>query len=175
MPEIEGGAAPAAEVGESLWRFSLALYARPEVATALIGLQERGGRDVMLILFLAWCGAVRGRVLSAADLATAREASAALRDGVVAPLRRERRRLKDSPDAEARVLRWRIAALELAAERRVADRLAAAGARLGRSPGRDEDAVAANLSRYLGREWMASREGAILRGALTALGRLPPS
>src|SRR5216683_2473203 len=36
--------------GEAFWRFSLALYARPGVADALITIQDRAARDVNLIL-----------------------------------------------------------------------------------------------------------------------------
>ncbi|HKS89918.1 MAG TPA: TIGR02444 family protein, partial [Stellaceae bacterium] len=60
-----------ADAGEAFWRFSLALYARPGVAEALIALQDRAGRDVNLMLFALWFGAVRGRRLDAARLAAA--------------------------------------------------------------------------------------------------------
>ena len=46
--------------GEALWRFSLAFYARPSVAEALIALQDRGGCDVNLILFALWRGLAHG-------------------------------------------------------------------------------------------------------------------
>src|SRR5947208_14107979 len=46
--------------GEAFWRFSLALYARPGVADALIATQDRTARDVNLILFALWLGASRG-------------------------------------------------------------------------------------------------------------------
>ena len=45
------------------WRFSLALYARPGVAEALIALQDRAGLDVNLILFGLWVGTRHGRDL----------------------------------------------------------------------------------------------------------------
>ena len=45
---------------EALWRFSLAFYARPGVSEALIGLQDRAGLDVNLVLFALWLG-VSGR------------------------------------------------------------------------------------------------------------------
>ena len=45
---------------EALWRFSLAFYARPGVAEALIALQDRAGLDVNLMLFALWLG-VSGR------------------------------------------------------------------------------------------------------------------
>jgi len=40
----------AKDAGEAFWRFSLALYARPGVAEALVELQDRAGRDVNLQL-----------------------------------------------------------------------------------------------------------------------------
>jgi uncharacterized protein (TIGR02444 family) len=45
------GKGEAATVGAAFWRFSLALYARPGVAAALLGLQDRAGRDVNLVLY----------------------------------------------------------------------------------------------------------------------------
>src|SRR4029077_986465 len=41
---------------DDLWRFSLAFYALPGVARALIALQDRDGLDVNLMLFAMWLG-----------------------------------------------------------------------------------------------------------------------
>src|SRR5947209_1662319 len=67
-----GRGVSAGEAGEGFWRFSLALYARPGIAEALIALQERAGYDVNLVLFALWAGAVLGVRLDAAGLAAVR-------------------------------------------------------------------------------------------------------
>src|SRR5437763_7813865 len=119
-------ASPKAGVaGEALWRFSLALYARPGVAAALLALQDRAGHDVNLMLYALWLGVCQRRRLEAAELAAAAAATQALNSEAVAPLRQLRRRLKEAPDAELAALRRRALRLELAAERLVQYRLAA--------------------------------------------------
>src|SRR5215212_8897734 len=95
-------------VGEAFWRFSLALYARPGVAKALIALQDRSGRDVNRMLFALWAGAVRGLALDAQALAAAEAAIAGLRRETVEPLRALRRRLKTDPDLDLGDLRRKI-------------------------------------------------------------------
>src|SRR5690242_16853859 len=111
--------------GEAFWRFSLAFYARPGVAAALIALQDRAGGNINLMLFALWLGAVRGVRLGAAALAAAEAAIAPLDTGLVAPLRRLRRCFKDAEGRDVEALRRRLAGLELAAERRVQRQLAA--------------------------------------------------
>ena len=76
QPERGG---PTNDAGEAFWRFSLALYARPGVAEALIALQDRAGRDVNLMLFALWAGAVRRVALDAGALAAAEAAIGGLR------------------------------------------------------------------------------------------------
>ena len=137
--------------GDAFWRFSLALYARPGVADALIALQDRAGRDVNLILYALWLG-VRGIRLDAAALAAAAAAIAPINTAAVAPLRRLRRRLKGTDDPHLAALRRRILGLELAAERSVQCRLAA---ELSSSVGSAQEVdglgiAAANLALYLG-------------------------
>jgi uncharacterized protein (TIGR02444 family) len=157
-------------MGEAFWRFSLVLYSRPGVAQALLRLQDRDGCDVNLMLFALWCGAVLRRRLDAADLATAEAAAAPLRDDVVTPVRTLRRRLKSAAEPDAQELRRQVAALELAAERRVQYRLATLIATKGGEP--DPVAAAeANLGLYLGPLRAASTEAATLRAALTAMVR----
>src|SRR5579862_3111801 len=113
-----------AAAGDAFWRFSLALYARPGVAAALIALQDRAGRDVNLILFGLWLGATKGERL---DAAAARQAAAAIAPltAVVAPLRALRRRLKGDADPDVAAMRRRIVSLEIVAERQVQCRLGA--------------------------------------------------
>src|ERR1700730_8759203 len=113
--------------GEALWRFSLALYARPGVAEALIALQDRAGCDVNLVLFALWLGAAHGHRLDRAEFADAETAIALIDLKIVGPLRQLRRHLKTEPAADLQDLRRRLLALELAAERRVQYRLANTG------------------------------------------------
>lgn len=157
--------------GEAFWRFSLALYARPGVADALIALQDRAGRDVNVVLFGLWIGARHGRELAAAELAAAEAAIIEL-GGVVARLRALRRQLGDAVGADLQALRRRLLPLELAAERRVQSRLAASVAdHPSAGPERDRrTAAAANLALYLGAE-AGSSEADILRRAVVALMR----
>ena len=54
---------------ESFWDFSLALYGRPGVAPALIGLQDRLGLDVNMLLYCCWAGIERS-ALSRDELTT---------------------------------------------------------------------------------------------------------
>src|SRR3954468_3137554 len=103
-----GCSVTAGEAGEGFWRFSLALYARPGVAEALIALQDRAGCDVNLILFALWRGAAHGHRLSHAELVKAEAAIAPLRRDVIEPLRRLRRSLKAERDPDIQALRRRV-------------------------------------------------------------------
>jgi uncharacterized protein (TIGR02444 family) len=151
-------------MAEDFWRFSLAFYSRAGVAPALLGLQDRAGVNVNLVLFALWAGACRGVRLAAADLARGEAAIAALDREVVRPLRALRRRLREAADPDMQALRRRIAALELAAERHVQARLAAG------LPERAEDGnrlttAGANLALVLG---AGMEEATGLLGALAA-------
>jgi uncharacterized protein (TIGR02444 family) len=154
-------------LGEEFWRFSLALYARPGVADALIRVQDRAGCDVNLILFGLWLGASQGRVLATAELAGAAAAIAPLTGTVVAQLRLLRRQLKGAADPDLEALRRRIAGLEIVAERRVQYRLAGlfSGAQCD---GDRLPAAQANLALTLGGE-AGSSEAGVLRRALASL------
>ncbi len=158
-------------VGEALWRFALAFYARPGVAGALMALQERAGRDVNLILFALWLGA-RGLRLDAAALEAAAAAIAPINTEAVGPLRRLRQQLKGTDDPDLASLRRRVLWLELAAERRVQYRLATEPAAPAGSEGAADrpDAAAANLAVYLGSEHR-SPEAGVLLDALARLTR----
>jgi uncharacterized protein (TIGR02444 family) len=158
--------------GEAFWRFSLALYAQPGVAAAMIALQDRARRNVSLMLFVLWTGATRGETIAASDLQAAQAAIAALDDAVVAPLRTLRRGLKPAAAGDIEAMRRQIGGLEIAAERHVHDRLAATLRRVPRGPG-DADrfaAAKANLARYLG-EVAGSAETEMLLRGLAALMR----
>src|SRR5271155_4753488 len=106
-----------AAAGEAFWRFSLALYARPGVADALIRVQDRAARDVNFILFGLWLGVGQRPPLPLAELFDAEAAIAPIAGAAVAPLRRLRRQLKAAADPGLQALRRRSAGLEIAAER----------------------------------------------------------
>src|SRR5438067_7576165 len=161
MRDPDGGDMAA---GEAFWRFSLAFYARPGVAEALIALQDRAGMDVNLMLFALWRGAVHGHLLTTAELEAAEAAIAPLRRAVVEPVRALRRRLKGASEPDMQALRRRIAVLELAAERTVQARLAATVG-VPDEAGDRRAAAEGNLARYLGGE-AGSAEAAALRRAL---------
>jgi uncharacterized protein (TIGR02444 family) len=158
-----------AATAEGFWRFSLTAYARPGVAQALIGLQDRLGHNVNLMLFGLWLGLCEGRRLDAAALKRAQAALAPIHNEVVSPLRRLRRQLKDDPDPDIQSLRRRVLALELAAERGVQARLAASLGRRRRAASDDRSAIAeANLRRILAADF-AAPEAVALRRALADL------
>lgn len=153
---------------EGFWRFSLMVYARPGVAGALIGLQDRSGHNVNLMLFGLWLGLCEATRLEAAGLARAKTAIKRIDRDVVAPLRQLRRTLKANPDADIRALRQRLLALEIAAERRAQARLAASVGR-GAALGDSRHALAeGNLRLILGDEF-ESEEGVLLRRTIAAL------
>jgi uncharacterized protein (TIGR02444 family) len=121
MATVERGG-PAA----GLWRFSLAFYALPGVAEALLALQDRSGFDVNLILYALWHGhSGRGR-LDGGGFAAAERAVEQVRTEIVLPLRRLRRSLAAHGETDLRRLRAAILKLELAAEKAAQRRLAAA-------------------------------------------------
>jgi uncharacterized protein (TIGR02444 family) len=151
--------------GAAFWRFSLVFYAEPGVAPALIALQDRAGCDVNIVLFALWLGVAKGRALDAAGLAAAEAAAAPVREAVVGELRALRRRLRSRPDLGIQSLRRRVQGLEIAAERIVQERLAAA---LGPGAAGSGDRVAlaaANLAVALGPAADAD-EAAVVRRAL---------
>ena len=130
---------------ESLWRFSLAVYSRPGVDAACVGLQDRLGADVNLLLLALWAGAVCGARLDDAELERLASEAAAWHRPVVAPLRGVRRHLKGVAGAEA--LRQAVKAVELESERLEQVRLCRAS---GLTPGTaDWDAAEANLRRLV--------------------------
>ena len=159
-----------ARPADALWRFSLALYARPGVAAALLALQERAGADINLVLCALWLGC-RGRRLDPAGLAAAEAAAAPVNAAAVTPLRRLRRELRGADDADLRALRRRLLGLELAAERLVQARLAALAAEgTAAADGRPLELAAANLALALGDEAQSAEAEIVLR-ALAALTR----
>lgn len=108
-----------------LWNHALALYARPGVEEACLGVQALGG-DVCLLLCATW--------LQARGVAVSEERAQALRDiaepwqrEVVAPLRglRQQWRTAARNDALLAALREQVKGLELQAEKTLLERLQA--------------------------------------------------
>jgi uncharacterized protein (TIGR02444 family) len=153
-----------------LWRFSLAFYAAPSVARALITLQDRHGLDVNLMLFVLWLGVSgRGR-LSGDELRAAERAGGQIRADVVEPLRALRRSLAQNPDADVQRLRDGVKALELAAEKLVQSRLSRLAGPCDASRSRHARLAAAhdNFALYLGPERVGGAEAVAIRHALEA-------
>jgi uncharacterized protein (TIGR02444 family) len=113
---------PPVEMESPLWRFSLAVYRGPGVQEECLGVQERFGVDVNLLMLCAYAGAVEGAVLSASDIADALEASGAWHGNVVKELRQVRRTLKPwgagqgSLSNVVEALRTKVKGAELEAE-----------------------------------------------------------
>ena len=150
-----------------LWAFSLAFYARPGVAEALIALQDDAGLDVNLILFAIWFGlSGRGR-LDQQRAEAAERAVRPIRAAVIEPLRAMRRRLTAETEDDLRILREKVKALELDGERASLRRLAAiAGPVCEREPAIRRADAAVSLAFYLGPPAASGAEAAIIRGAL---------
>lgn len=146
---------PAGKPSNPFWDFSLALYGRPGVAPALLGLQDRRGVDVNLLLYCCWMGS-GGQLLSQADLASARDVGLVWQQEIVHPLRAVRRRLKQGfPDLNAEsveALRRRLGDIEIEAERVAQDAMAGLrpiAAPSASSLGAAAAVTAANLKTYL--------------------------
>lgn len=161
-----------AAVPSPFWRFSLAVYADPEVAKACIALQDGAGADVNVLLYMLWA-ASRGRRLCIDDVRGIVAAVEDWRTGVVVPLRTARRSLRSPPssiDAKgAAALRLQIKKLELEAERLQQEALAGHRAvdALGRAEPSAGAAAAANVEAYgrlLGKEFSSAAVETLLAG-----------
>jgi uncharacterized protein (TIGR02444 family) len=168
--------------GDALWQFSLAFYAVPGVAEALITLQDREGLDVNLILFALWLGLSGRGGLDRDRLAAADRAVRTIRTEIVEPLRSLRRTLRDYPDEDVRRLREDVKALELAGEKLAQVRLARlAGDARSDAPLEPRLADAReNFELYLGPETATGTAAAVIQEAIatfasgTAPLRFPP-
>jgi uncharacterized protein (TIGR02444 family) len=133
------------------WDFSLATYGRPGVAAACLGLQDRHGIDVNMVLFCCWVGASGGGVLGPAEMAAALAAAGPWQRGVVVPLRRIRIGLKDAGEA-GESLKRRVAAVEIDVEHWEQLMIAATWARRPDARRDEEQRIGdacTNLGRYL--------------------------
>ena len=112
---------PAVWPDNPFWTFSVGLYARPGVAAACLGLQDRHGLDVNVLLYCVWLGAERGVQVTEADAAQIAARAASWHDAIVRPLRALRVAMKTrqhgAPLTLSDVLRNDIKRAELDAER----------------------------------------------------------
>lgn len=99
------------------WAFSLAVYAGDGVAEECLGLQERLGLDVNLLLFAAYMGAVEGVRLEAADVADAQALVTDWHKEIVRSLRHARQALKPPSTDTANPLQAANATLRLQVKR----------------------------------------------------------
>ena len=103
-----------------LWDFALDYYRRAGVAPACLILQDVGGVDVNVLIYLLWRAAARGEAVPDTAAAEADAVVAAWREEIVEPLRSLRRRLKSGPPpapcSASEALRGRIKAAEIEAE-----------------------------------------------------------
>jgi uncharacterized protein (TIGR02444 family) len=150
----EGGT-PGPGGDDPFWRFSLEIYARPGVAPACLGLQDRLGLDVNLLLFLCWRGGL-GLAVDADELADLMARAALWQSRVVRPLREVRRALKGQETVDRQAgesLRQRVKELELEAERLEQAMLRESVERASQQPLEDQGAgarrAARNISDYL--------------------------
>jgi len=108
-----------AATDSTFWSFTLGLYGKPGVASALIGLQDRLGLDVNMLLYCCWAGA-DGRLLSREDLKAVEAVAESWQSEVVRPLRALRRRLKGGfgamPAERVEAYRKRVNELEIEGE-----------------------------------------------------------
>src|SRR3974377_9828 len=81
-------------MSQSLWNFSLAVYANKAVQDECLALQDEFGLDVNLILLCSYLGAVHGVTLTAEETASARDVVREWEQDIVRPLRVARRSLK---------------------------------------------------------------------------------
>jgi len=142
------------EEGAVFWDFTLKLYGKPGVSPALIGLQDRLGADVNLLLFCCWAGS-RGLELTEGDLLAADAAVRGWREQVVEPLRGVRNRIKAGiaggvPTDAAMAYRKRVLELEIAGEEAAQHAIAASTAG-SKAEGAPSAAARRSLDRYLAR------------------------
>ena len=78
---------------DGFWEFSLAFYCKPQVAVALLSLQDRRDADVNMLLAICWL-ATLGYQLPTSGVEHIDAAVKPWRDKVVRPLREVRRRVK---------------------------------------------------------------------------------
>lgn len=141
-----------AATDSTFWSFTLGLYGKPGVASALIGLQDRLGLDVNMLLYCCWTGA-DGRLLSRDDLKAVEAVAEPWQSEVVRPLRALRRRLKGGfgamPAERVEAYRKRVNELEIEGEHIAQNAMAQLLRGQRQAGGSAAAAVVANLKAYL--------------------------
>jgi len=127
------------------WRFSLAVYAQRGVAAECLGLQDKFGLNINLLLFCAWLGR-RGCVVTRDDLESASRVISSWHDHVVRPLRGVRRHMKLHHE-DVVSLRANVGRLEIEAEQVEQAILFAYAQKIASRI--ESDAVARNVNEYL--------------------------
>jgi uncharacterized protein (TIGR02444 family) len=150
------------------WPWALEAYARPNVATACLDLQDLHGQSVPYLLWAAWA-AHSGRDLTPEVLRCAAALAARWDDAASSPLRQARRGLKpsiaDLADPAREALRAEVKALELKAEQTLMTALEALTPNVDGPPQPLEDALAA-----AGAAWRVPPPFEPLRHLAAALG-----
>ena len=146
--------AEAMATAQPFWDFSLKLYGQDQVEAHCLELQDNWGFDVNLLLLCIWLG-TKGVSLNAESMKILITQSSEWRLQAVLPLRQLRQSLKDPAigiDGEgAALLRERVKAIELDAERLQQDMLYRTLETLPGKDGRSADRagiIRGNLSRY---------------------------
>lgn len=158
-----------------LWDFALAFYARPGIEAACLRLQDGAGLDVNALLWACWLdthGLTAEAALADANHPLWAEVSAWQRQ-ITAPLRRQRRALKEQALANPTIaeLRETIKHAELLAEREALSRLEAiAAAGQGIRPLEEGEA---GLARRLS-AWLTTPTFPLLRALCILQARLDP-
>ena len=157
------------------WNFTLGVYGRPGVSQACIGLQDRQGLNVNMLIFCLWAGS-HGHSLTAGELERLAAALTPWDEAVVKPLREVRRWLKEQdlvPRDQAEPLGRAILGREIESEG-LAQRLMEHSLPL--APGAaDAKAAAANLRGYLELRAISASDSdradlaVLLRGAFPGL------
>lgn len=140
------------DAAAAFWRFSLAIYGRPDVPPACLVLQDQHGRDVNVMLFCCWVGASgRGR-LDRTALDAADRAVAGWRHEVVERFRAARRAIKAAALPDSDGIYAKAKAVELEAERLLQRQLAeqAPAENAGLPTERRLNDALANLALYIG-------------------------
>ena len=136
---------------DPFWGFSLATYDRPGVAAACLGLQDRHGIDVNMVLFCCWAGSL-GVEFDGPALSRLVAAAERWQQAVVRPLSEVRRSLKDMvvegiPTEAREAVRNIVKSAELRAEKQEQVMLAGLlGEGTREQPGRP--AASRNFERY---------------------------
>lgn len=137
---------------ESLWDFSVRVYANPGVEEACLRLQDVWHADVPVLLFALWRGG-QGLALSNADVQRIVDAVTTWQREVITPIRQLRRQVRDVALHEPALVagmqsvRKALQQTELGAEQRELEYLATMAVGATHEPG--AATMSANVATYL--------------------------